>query len=57
MIGVSMLASAAGGPALGQEKPDQQIAEIEIDPAQLGPYRGGCQGTHRNRRAVEQGMG
>ncbi|WP_246708949.1 MULTISPECIES: putative quinol monooxygenase [Bradyrhizobium] len=41
MIGVSLLASAAAGPALGQEKQEQyiQVAEIEIDPSQIDAYR------------------
>ncbi|UWU71986.1 putative quinol monooxygenase [Bradyrhizobium sp. NC92] len=41
MIGVSLLASAAAGPALGQEKQEQyiQVAEIEIDSSQIDAYR------------------
>ena len=41
MIGISLLASAAAGPTLGQEKPDQyiQVAEIEVDPSQIDAYR------------------
>jgi quinol monooxygenase YgiN len=41
IIGASMLASAVGGSAVSQEKQDQyiQIAEIEIDPAQVEAYK------------------
>jgi quinol monooxygenase YgiN len=41
MIGISMVALAAAGPAAGQEKQEQyiQVAEIEIDPSQVDAYR------------------
>jgi quinol monooxygenase YgiN len=40
-VGASMLASTLGGVAAAQERQEQyvQIAEIEIDPAQLGDYK------------------
>ena len=40
-VGASMLASTLGGVTAAQERQEQyvQIAEIEIDPAQLGDYK------------------
>jgi quinol monooxygenase YgiN len=40
-VGASILASTLGGVAAGQERQEQyvQIAEIEIDPAQLADYK------------------
>ncbi|MFK4386276.1 MULTISPECIES: putative quinol monooxygenase [unclassified Bradyrhizobium] len=41
IVGASMLASTLGGPAIAQEAQGRyiQLAEIEIDPAQLEAYK------------------
>lgn len=41
VLGASMLAASLGGTAAAQEahKPYVRVAEIEIDPAQLEPYK------------------
>jgi quinol monooxygenase YgiN len=45
VFGASMLAAALGGGAVAQQADGQyvQVAEIEIDPAQLDAYRGAVQ--------------
>jgi quinol monooxygenase YgiN len=58
IVGASMLASAAGGSALGQEKLDQyiQIAEIEIDPSQIDAYRAAVKEHIETAIRVEPGV-
>jgi quinol monooxygenase YgiN len=58
MIGISMLASAAAGPASGQEKQEQyiQVAEIEIDPSQIEVYRAAVKEHIETAVRVEPGV-
>lgn len=58
MIGISLLASAAAGPALGQEKRDQyiQVAEIEIDPSQIDAYRAAVKEHIETAVRIEPGV-
>ncbi len=58
ILGVSMLAAAAGGSALGQEKQDPyiQIAEIEIDPSQIDAYRTAVKDHIETAVRVEPGV-
>lgn len=58
MIGISLLASAAAGPTLGQEKPDQyiQVAEIEIDPSQIDAYRAAVKEHIETAVRIETGV-
>ena len=41
VLGASVLAAFSGGSAMGKDskEPYVRVAEIEIDPAQLGPYK------------------
>lgn len=58
IVGVSMLASAAAGPALGQDKQGQyiQVAEIEIDPSQIEAYRAAVKEQIETAVRVEPGV-
>lgn len=58
VIGASMLASAVGGSAVGQEKQDQyiQIAEIEIHPPQIDAYKAAVQEHIETAVRVEPGV-
>jgi quinol monooxygenase YgiN len=58
IVGVSMLASAAVGPALGQDKQEQyiQVAEIEIDPSQIEAYRAAVKEQIETAVRVEPGV-
>ncbi|WP_027576146.1 putative quinol monooxygenase [Bradyrhizobium sp. WSM1743] len=58
IIGASMLASAVGGSAFGQEKQDQyiQIAEIEIDPLQIDAYKAAVKEHIETAVRVEPGV-
>jgi quinol monooxygenase YgiN len=58
IVGVSMLASAAVGPALGQDKQEQyiQVAEIEIDPSQIEAYRSAVKEQIETAVRVEPGV-
>ena len=58
IVGASMLASALGGSAVGQEKQDQyiQIAEIEIDPTQIGAYKAAVKEHIETAVRVEPGV-
>lgn len=58
MIGVSMLATVAGGPAFGQEHQEQyiQIAEIEVDPTQIDAYRAAVKEHIETAVSVEPGV-
>jgi quinol monooxygenase YgiN len=58
IIGASMLASAAGGSALGQERQGQyiQIAEIEIDPSQIDAYKAAVKEHIETAVRIEPGV-
>lgn len=58
MIGISMLASAAAGPAAGQEKLEQyiQVADIEIHPSQIDAYRAAVKEQIETAVRVEPGV-
>ncbi len=58
ILGASMLVSALAGRAVAQEAPRQhvQIAEIEIDPAQLGDYKAAVAEQIETAIRVEPGV-
>lgn len=58
ILGASMLASAFAGRAVAQEAPRQhvQIAEIEIDPAQLEDYKAAVAEQIETAIRVEPGV-
>lgn len=58
IVGASMLASALGGPAVGQEKQGEyiQIAEIEIDRTQIGAYNAAVKEHIETAVRVEPGV-
>jgi quinol monooxygenase YgiN len=58
LVGISLLASAGGGVAIAQEMQGQyvQIAEIEIDPAQLEDYKAAVREHVEAAIRVESGV-
>ena len=58
LFGASLLATAAGSPAIAEEaqRPYVQVAEIEIDPAQLEEYKAAVHEQIETAIRVEPGV-